>query len=330
MKKNYLISLFIVFCLVFTLGNGLASAEEEITIGLSMPSLDTSFFLAEYNRINEIAEAEGINVETVVAEGSISTQMDQIEDLLASGIDAIIIRPVDTEAIVSSIDACAEEGVPVSILGRVPADKTNVDFIVTVDNNYAAKYVADWLYEQKQERGIDELRIIELQGDLRDQVAVELSEGFNARVEELDGMTVVNSIPTEYDLTLAQQRFNDAAQTEDFNAVWMTTDMFMRVVTQTLRNFGMLHHIDDDNHILIGAVDGYPDYINYVREGYTGINMAIDAVQLGEEGIKAAIALARGEDLEESFYTLPHTPITLENIDDDELADHWSIKYENK
>src|SRR6185437_5883 len=75
-----------------------ANAKEAKTIGLAGANLQANFF----NQIKESVEAEGaakgIKIITVDAKGDAATQVNQIQDLLAQNIDALIYIPAGATA----------------------------------------------------------------------------------------------------------------------------------------------------------------------------------------------------------------------------------------
>ena len=65
------------------------------------------------------------------AQNDVAKQLDQINNFIASGVDAIIVNPVDTSATQAMSDAAAAAGVPLVYVNRQPI---NVD---TLPDNQA-------------------------------------------------------------------------------------------------------------------------------------------------------------------------------------------------
>jgi len=70
-------------------------------IGVSFDSLVSPFWVANLDAMEEAAQAAGIELVTVMAEGDAAKQNQQIENLIAQGVDAIVCGPKDSGAIVS-------------------------------------------------------------------------------------------------------------------------------------------------------------------------------------------------------------------------------------
>ncbi|NCX91048.1 MAG: rhizopine-binding protein, partial [Rhodobacteraceae bacterium] len=68
-------------------------------IGVSMALFDDNFLTVLRNGIQEMADGmDGVDVQIEDAQNDVARQLDQINNFVASGVDAIIVNPVDTSA----------------------------------------------------------------------------------------------------------------------------------------------------------------------------------------------------------------------------------------
>ncbi len=74
---------------------------------------------------------EGVNLQVEDAQNDVAKQLDQIKNFIASGVDAIIVNPVDTSATQAMSDAAAAAKIPLVYVNREPV---NVD---TLPDNQA-------------------------------------------------------------------------------------------------------------------------------------------------------------------------------------------------
>ena len=100
-------------------------------IGVSMALFDDNFLTVLRNGIQAQADAAGLSVQIEDAQNDVAKQLDQINNFIASGVDAIIVNPVDTSATQAMSDAAAAAGVPLVYVNRQPI---NVD---TLPDNQA-------------------------------------------------------------------------------------------------------------------------------------------------------------------------------------------------
>ena len=101
---------------------GTASAE---TVGVSMALFDDNFLTVLRNGLIEYAGTlDGVDVQVEDAQNDVAKQLDQINNFIASGVDAIIVNPVDTSATQAMSNAAESAGVPLVFVNREPI---NVD-----------------------------------------------------------------------------------------------------------------------------------------------------------------------------------------------------------
>src|SRR5262245_55396317 len=86
-----------------------ASAE---TIGVSMALFDDNFLTVLRNGIQKLGESKGVKVQIEDAQNDVAKQLDQVKNFVASGVDAIIVNPVDTSATEALSAAADSAGVP--------------------------------------------------------------------------------------------------------------------------------------------------------------------------------------------------------------------------
>ena len=111
--------------LAFAATAALTTAASAETIGVSMALFDDNFLTVLRNGMVEQAEGmEGVELQVEDAQNDVAKQLDQINNFIASGVDAIIVNPVDTSATQAMSDAAAAGGVPLVYVNREPI---NVD-----------------------------------------------------------------------------------------------------------------------------------------------------------------------------------------------------------
>jgi inositol transport system substrate-binding protein len=74
---------------------GVAHAQ---SVGVSMALFDDNFLTVLRNGIQSSADEKGVDVQIEDAQNDVAKQLDQIKNFLASGVDAIVVNPVDTSA----------------------------------------------------------------------------------------------------------------------------------------------------------------------------------------------------------------------------------------
>ena len=169
-----------------------AEAKEAKKIGLAVANLQANFF----NQIKESVEADGaekgIKVITVDAKGDAATQVNQIQDLLAQNIDALIYIPAGATAAAVPVKAARAAGVPVINIDR-NADGAPGDTFIATDSVESARQVCDWI--AKQAGGKGEMLIIH--GQKGTTPEVDRSKGCGIALKNYPDIKVVGELWSE-------------------------------------------------------------------------------------------------------------------------------------
>ena len=101
-------------------------------VAVSMARFDDNFLTVLRNGMIDYAKTlDGVNLQVEDAQNDVAKQLDQIKNFVASGVDAIIVNPVDTSATQAMSDAAAAGKIPLVYVNREPV---NVD---TLPDNQA-------------------------------------------------------------------------------------------------------------------------------------------------------------------------------------------------
>jgi len=121
MWMGLLLCLFLIVSIsgVFAAGEGETKADDgKILIGLSMVQKDSDWWNTMGTFGKQACEAEGWETATVWGGGDQQKQIKDIEDLIARGVDYIIMGPIQQEGSMVAIDKAHAAGIPVVTVGR--------------------------------------------------------------------------------------------------------------------------------------------------------------------------------------------------------------------
>ncbi len=96
------------------------SALAQTKVGVSMALFDDNFLTVLRNGIEAQSTAMGAEVQIEDAQNDVAKQLDQIKNFAASGVQAIIVNPVDTSATQAMSDAAAAANIPLVYVNRQP------------------------------------------------------------------------------------------------------------------------------------------------------------------------------------------------------------------
>ena len=130
---------------VILFGLSLHSANaQKLRIGISMKTLDAPYFAAQGKAAEEEVKKLGGTTISADAQNDMMKQIADVEDMLAKGIDGLILNPKDAQGLVPVTKQCTKAGVPVVIIDSSidPA----ADYVTIVQSNNTANglKVGEW------------------------------------------------------------------------------------------------------------------------------------------------------------------------------------------
>lgn len=256
------------------------------------------------------------------AEASVEKQIDDIRTMIEQGVEALVILPVDREAIQPAIDLAIEAGIPVISYDRLIEDDRT--FYITFDNVGVGRLIASFV-RQAQPEG----NFVILKGDPSDANVGFLRQG----MEDVIGAAVAGGTITivgeaNADGWSPQSAFTAmekilADNNNAVDAVLAQNDGIAGAVIEALEAQGM--------SIPVGGQDGDPAALNRVARGTQTVSVWKNNRELGKAAGKVAGLLADGvapdrvpdairftggdKGLTYTAILLNPTPITKDNLD---------------
>ncbi|MEQ5872721.1 sugar ABC transporter substrate-binding protein [Sagittula sp. NFXS13] len=306
---------FIAATTLATLMSTSAMAE---TIGVSMALFDDNFLTVLRNGMIEQAEGmDDVDVQVEDAQNDVARQLDQINNFIASGVDAIIVNPVDTSATQAMSNAAAGAGVPLVYVNRMPV---NVDTLpdsqafVASDERESGTLQTVEICDLLAAQGKDPARIYVMMGELSNQAAVVRTQDIDdviandqcaVEIQEIDRQTANWSRDEAQDLMT-----NWLSTGEPFDALIANNDEMAIGALQAMKTSGIV--MDD---VIVGGIDATQDALLAMAAGELDVTVFQDAAGQGAGALDAALKLANGEDVDTRVY-VPFQLVTQENMSD--------------
>lgn len=145
--KN-VIALLLALCLLLGLGT-CAMAEggkavEDIVVGLSVGHTTEERWQREVQMFQDYADANGFTLMVQIAQNSVEKQVSQCENLIAQGVDVLIVQSIDAEACVPIVTAAHEADVKVIAYDRFIMN-CDLDYYVTFDSYKVGQVQAEFV-----------------------------------------------------------------------------------------------------------------------------------------------------------------------------------------
>src|SRR5690625_6223684 len=112
-------------------------SDEQLVFGYTCMTMNNPFFKDLEESIRTKVEANGDKMITMDPQLDVALQINQIEDLISQGIDAIFLNPVDWEGIRPALVMLEEAGIPIINFDAEVKDFEYVTAYVGSDNKNA-------------------------------------------------------------------------------------------------------------------------------------------------------------------------------------------------
>ncbi|MHC2545847.1 monosaccharide ABC transporter substrate-binding protein (CUT2 family) [Ensifer sp. SEMIA 135] len=145
---------------------GIANAAD-CKVGIAMYTLGAPYFAAQVAAAEDQAKKAGCEVTSADGQNDMTKQIADVEDMVARGVNLLILNPRDPEGLVAAADAATAAGVKVVVMDSSINTKANVVTQVRSSNDQNGVLVGQWLANAMKGKP---MKIILLSGDKGNQV----------------------------------------------------------------------------------------------------------------------------------------------------------------
>lgn len=310
-------------------------AKEEINVGFSFATQEGTFWQAIQVYTDLAAEQYGeengvdINVTYTIADNDAGKQQNDIKDLIASDPDVIVIAPMDSTAILSSIKECHDAGIPVITTSRQENPEATGDqraeVFIGLDTTDQAYTTGVSTLERMIADGIaaEDIHPINMVGDLADENAVNRSNGFKQACEEF-GVEIVQDIPFEWNTEKCLSLLSAALVAHpEVNCIFVPSDTHLASAQAAMEQNGKWFKYGEEGYVYLCSQDGSVEGLPYVADGYCVACTSYDHWPVCVELIENIVLLANGGTPENEVEMMSGRVVTPENIN--ELENLWGL-----
>lgn len=238
-----------------------------IVIGYSAPDMSNAQSVIMKGFVRQ-AKAMGWEVKVTNADFSHPTQMSQINFLISQKVRAIVAVPVDSRGIAPAIRNARQAGIPFYTIDRAPAGE-KVNMVVLSDNFLAGKQAGEAMVRLlTQIRGSPKGVVLELQGDMKTNVAQLRGQGFHSVVDAYPEIKVVPR-QTHWRAARFASETQAVLETTQIHGIFMHADSVgVSAVLPILKQRGLLFKHGHKDHICITTIDATPSALEAIRQRY--------------------------------------------------------------
>jgi ribose transport system substrate-binding protein len=294
-----------------------AASAADCKVGIAMYTLNAPYFAAQEAAALDQAKKAGCEAVSADGQNDMGKQIADVEDMIAQGVNILILNPRDPEGLVPAANAASAAGVKVVVMDSSINPKANVITQVRSSNDQNGYLVGQWLAKKMQGKP---MKIALLSGDkgnevgrdrrlgvfrglVEGQLVNEGKAGFEVVGQGWGGWAHEGGLSAMEDLLTAHP---------DVNVVLGENDSMVLGAIKALEAANKLNDV-----LVLAAADGQKEALAMIKEGKygaTGLNdpdlVARTAVDIGVKAFKGELA----SDFPKLELTTP-AAITQENVD---------------
>lgn len=265
-------------------GGSTAQAKKSgpLVIGFSQVTQQSPFYVQLKNGAQQAATKAGAKLLFADANGDVTKQNNDIQDLITRGVDVLLINPVDPKGVAPGLAAAKAANIPVISVDRpVPSGAAS---FVGRDNVKMGKLVGEQVAKTLGSSGG---KVIEIQGDAGGAVARDRGNGFQQGVAANSKIHVVKGPYCDYIRSKAVTAMQNLLQANpDVKAVYAENDDMALGALQVLRE-------NRRADVKVAGVDGLMEAVKAMSGGQYVATALNDPIHEGDLAVQTAIAASK-------------------------------------
>ncbi|MFC2125302.1 substrate-binding domain-containing protein [Bacteroidota bacterium] len=284
-----------------------------IKVGYVSPSLNAPFYVVLSQFVQKYTESYGMSFKMADGQDDIIKQITSIEDLIATGLDILVLNPLDHKALVPAVNAAGKSGVPVFIVDSQIDVSANYITSIQASNEGNGELIGEWVVNKL---GNKEIKTALISGSQGNPVGREKRLGFVRGFVETQLITQGNA-----DLNIVSHGWGNWTLLGGMEAMEdilvAHPDVDLLVAENDAMGMGALRAINEagrSGEILIVAYDGQKEAYELINDGKFGATALNSPEELARIVVESVVKYLDGEQLNKIIYT-PAVIITKDNVD---------------
>jgi ribose transport system substrate-binding protein len=281
-----------------------ASAQQKVTIGVSLAQDDNPFYIAMLRGIRARAQELGWDVATVSANEDKLKQINGVQDLVARGVNGILISPIDAVGVNAAYDAAAAAKIPIVSVAR-GSTSANQTIHVAMDEKQIGREIAEWTAKKLGGKG----KVALLLGPSGAPTFKNLGDGYSEVMAKYPGIAIV----FRADGPLTRERGLKQAEdvlvaNPDLSAIYAANDDVALGAMQAV------NAANRKGKTIVTGMNGVPPALRAVKEENLAMTVELNPVEWGRLGVDVLATFLKGDKVEPRVF-IKHVIIDSTNID---------------
>ncbi|MBS4208132.1 substrate-binding domain-containing protein [Bacillus sp. FJAT-50079] len=295
---------------VKTSGDGESGSDSgKYKIGVTVYYM-SEFITLAVGGLEDAAEKHNVDINVLEAKNDVATQISQMENLIAQGVDAIIVAAVDSDSLDGTIKKARDAGIEVVGLNMI-INSDHLSSYIGPNDVQAGELETQYVVDQLGGKG----NVVIFEGPIGISAQIQRKEGIYNVIDANDGMNVLEIQTANWSREEALTIMENWIQShgDKIDAVVAQNDEMALGATQALENAGMR----DD--VLVVGVDAIEDAVKAIEAGRMDASVFQDAALEGGQAVDLAVALLKGEEVEK------YNAIEMELVTKENAAEYLKI-----
>lgn len=280
-------------------------------IGVSMDKFDDNFLTVLRNGMQDYAKTKNVNLTVEDAQDDIGKQLNQIQNFIASHVDAIIVNPVDTDATSKMTALASAAHIPLVFVNRMPV---NLDKLPANEAFVGSDEAKSGTLEMTQVCKLmgGKGNILVMMGELSNQAARQRTQDVEDVIAKppCNGIKILDKQTANWDRTKAADLMtNWISAGLKFDAVVSNNDEMAIGAIQSLKAAGY----DTKKKVIVSGIDATADGLAAMKAGDLKVTVFQNAAGQGKGAIDTALTLAKGGKVDRTVW-VPFELVTPDNM----------------
>jgi ribose transport system substrate-binding protein len=266
--------------------------DDKLLVGFSQMENNNPWRIAETNSIKEEAKKRGIELVYTDAQSQTAKQVSDVEDLIAQGVDYILLAPREYEGLAPALQSAKQAGIPVILIDRAARGEPGEDYVTLIVSDFVeeGRRAAKWLVEATNEKA----NIVELTGTVGASVTKDRAEGFKEVIDKYPDMKIIASQTADFSRAEGLKVMENIIQAkgDEITAVYAHNDEMALGAIQALEAAGMKPGED----VIVVSIDGERDALQAIIDGKLGATVECNP-RFGPKAFDVIEKLENGEEV---------------------------------
>lgn len=279
-----------------------ASAQQKITIGVSLAQDDNPFYIAMLRGIRARAQELGWEVATVSANEDKVKQINGVQDLVARGVKGVLISPIDAVGVNAAYDAAKAANIPIVSVAR-GSTSPNQTLHVAMDEKQIGRDIADWTAKAIGGEG----KVAMLLGPSGAPTFRNLGDGYAEVMAKHPKITIASKSDGPLTRERGVKQTEDAlVANPDLKAIYCANDDVALGAMQAV--------LAANKSTLVTGMNGVPPALRAVKDGKLAMTVELNPVLWGRLGVDVLAQYLKGDKVEPRVF-IKHVIVDKTNVD---------------